>query len=127
VSLDISIQIKSPPVTRIEKLYYEECHYLLSIDVNRDSLTLKDMATPRQDYLSVAEWPGILYAPILQWPELTPLWETLEVRELDWNKAVKKRGYVGPLREDLHDAARAALEQAFDSDEAAARGYRLKK
>jgi hypothetical protein len=55
------------------------------------------------------------------------LWETIEVREFDWPKALKKRKYEGPLREDLYDAARSALEQAFDPTEAAARGIRLRK
>jgi hypothetical protein len=127
VGLTIGIQIKSPPVTRVEKAYYNECHYLLWIDVRGNKVTFKDMNTPRQDYLYAAEWPTFLFAPILQWPDLRPLWDTLEVRELDWQKAMKKRNYQGPLRPDLTEAARNALEQAFRPEEAAARGIRLHK
>jgi hypothetical protein len=58
---------------------------------------------------------------------LIPLWETLEVREIDWQQAIKKRKYQGRVWEDLLEAARSALEQAFDPAEAAARGVRLKK
>jgi hypothetical protein len=114
-------------VTRVEKAYYNECHYLLWIDVRGNKVTFKDMNTPRQDYLYAAEWPTFLFAPILQWPDLRPLWDTLEVRELDWQKAMKKRNYQGPLRPDLTEAARNALEQAFRPEEAAARGIRLHK
>lgn len=126
--LALTIQIKTPPVTRIEKTYYpEECHYLLSIDICRKHVTVKDMHTPRQDYLHAGEWPSFLFAPILQWPDLKPLWETLEVHEFDWPTAMKKRKYQPIARPELLDAARAALEQAFDSHEATARGIRLTK
>jgi hypothetical protein len=126
--LMVSIQIKSPPVTRVEKVYYKKgFHYRLSIDVCGDKVTFKDMNSPRQDYLYAAGWPTFLFAPVLQWPELTPLWETVEVRDFDWPKAMKKRNYEGELRADLVDAARSALEQAFDPKEAAARGIKLRK
>ena len=126
--LAVTLQIKTPPVTRIEKTYYpEECHYVLTIDVRRDHVTFKDMHTPRQDYLFAGQWPSFLFAPILQWPDLKPLWETLEVQEFDWPTATKKRNYRPTPRADLLAAARGALEQAFDAQEAAARGIRLKK
>ncbi|HUG70366.1 MAG TPA: SMI1/KNR4 family protein [Pirellulaceae bacterium] len=126
--LMVSIQIKSPPVTRIEKAYYNEtCHYRLSIDVRGDKVTFNDMNSARQDYLYAAGWPTFLFSPILQWPELTPLWETIEVRDFDWSKAMKKRNYEGELCKELVDAARSALEQAFGAEEAAARGIRLRK
>jgi len=127
--LVLSLQIKSPPVTRIEKTYYPlaGCHYRLTIDVRGQHVTFNDMTSARQDYLYAQEWPTFLFAPILQWPELTPLWETLEVREFDWNKAMKKRKYEGVLRDDLKAAAREALEQAFDPEEAEARRIKLRK
>ena len=128
-SLVLTIQIRTPPVTRIEKAYYANatCHYILSIDLNRGQVTLKDANTPRQDYLHAGDWPGVLFAPILQWPDLTPLWESLEVHEFDWPTAMRKRKYQPAARPDLHPAAHSALEQAFDADEAAARGVRLRK
>jgi hypothetical protein len=125
--LVVSIEIKSPPVTRVEKAYYHECHYRLSIDVRGDKVTFNDMQSARQDYLHAGPWPAMLFAPILEWPDLTPLWNTIEVREFDWPKAMRKRKYEGPLREELHDAARSALEQAFNAEEAAARGIRVRK
>lgn len=62
-----------------------------------------------------------------RWMSWSSVWDTLEVRELDWQKAMKKRNYQGPLRPDLTEAARNALEQAFRLEEAAARGIRLHK
>jgi hypothetical protein len=123
----LSMQIKSPPVTRVEHAYYHECHYRLSVFVRGDKVVFNDMTTPRQDYLFAGTWPASLFAPILQWPDLKPLWETLEVREFDWDRAVKKRDYQGTLRPDLVEHARSALDQAFNAEEAAARGIRLKK
>ena len=123
----MSIQIKSPTVTRVEKALYHECHYRLSFFVRGAKVVFNDMNTARQDYLYATSWPSFLFAPILQWPDLTPLWPTVEVREFDWTKATKKRNYEGSLRPDLHDDARSALEQAFNADEAAARGIRLRK
>jgi hypothetical protein len=127
VGLVLSLQIKSPPVTDVEKAYYHESHYLLSMDVRGDKVTFKDMQTPRQDYLYAGGWPTFLFAPILQWPELTPLWETLEVREFDWGQAIRKRRYQGKLRGDLQVWARSALNLSFQAAEAAARGIRLRK
>jgi hypothetical protein len=123
----VSIQIKSPPVTRVEKAYDHECHYRLSILVQDDKVTFNSMNSGRQEYLYAGKWPTFLFTPILQWPELTPLWPTLEVVEYDWAKALKKRNYQGLPRPDLLEHARSALEQAFDAEEAAARGIRLRK
>lgn len=126
--LVLRIQIKTPPVTRVEKIYYpEECHYLLSIDLRHNHVACKDMHTPRLDYLHAGDWPSFLFAPSLQWPDLKPLWETLEVLEFDWPTANTKRKYQPKPRPDMLDAARDALEQAFDATEAAARGFRLRK
>jgi hypothetical protein len=124
VGLILSIEIKSPPVTRVEKVYYQECHYILSVDVRRNQVTYKDATSPRQDYLYAAGWPATLYVAVQQWPELTPQWETLSVKEFDWDKAGKQRGYEGTDRPDLLEAARAALQQGFDPEEAAKRCHR---
>lgn len=126
-SLVIVVQIKSPPVTRIEKAWSTECHYRLSIDVQRRCVTFNDMTSARQDYLHADNWPAVLFLPIIQWPQLTPLWNTLEVHEFDWNAAMKKRNYQPNPRPDLLGAAREALHQTFDAEEAAARGVRLRK
>ena len=127
-TLRLAIQIKSPPVTRIEKAYYPtECHYLLTMDLGGPQVTYKDMTSPRQDYLDADGSPAHLYTPILQWPELTPLWETLEVQAFDLQKAIKSRKYAPKLLPNLIAAARSVLEQAFDPEEAAARGVELRK
>lgn len=123
----ITIQIQTPAVTRVEKAYGADCHYRLTLYVRRPQVTFNDMRSPRQDYLHCAEWPTYLFAPILQWPELTPIWETLEVSEFDIQKAIKKRTYQPSPRNDLIEAARTALEQGFDAHEAAVRGIQLVK
>lgn len=125
-SLILSLEIKSPPETRVERAYgLPEYHYRLSIDLQRQQVTYRDMATPRQAYFGAGEWPQILFAPILHWPQLTPLWPSLEVQELDWSVATRKRQYKPRSRPDLLAAARAALEQALDPAEAVARNIAL--
>src|SRR5262245_54901115 len=108
-------------------MYGGEFHYRLKFEVGADSVTVNDTVTPRQEYLTVneKEWPGNLFGPILQWPELTPLWESIEVREVNRKQALRKRDYTGKLREDLHNAARSAFELAFNPKEAQARGIKL--
>lgn len=126
--LIIVVQIKSPPVTELERRLYKELHYQLSIDMERRSVTFKCMVTPRQDYIyATDDWPAVLFAPIIQWPELVPAWETLEVLEFDAGKAMKSRKYKPTPRPDLLDAARESLQQAFDAEEASARGIRIRK
>jgi hypothetical protein len=124
LTLRLQIEMTSPPVTRIEKVYYAEvgCHYRLTFEVNNGQVTFNDTRSPRQDYLHGKSWVEALFAPIVQWPELTPLWETLAVQEFDLKKAIKSRQYDPTPRPDLLPAARSALEQAFDPREAAARG-----
>lgn len=126
-SLVIIVQIKSPPVTEAEKRWSTECHYRLTFDIQRQQVTFNSMTSPRQDYLYAEDWPSILFVPVLQWPQLTPLWETLEVQEFDWNRALKKRNYQPTPRPDLRDAASEALHQSLNSEEAAARMIRLRK
>lgn len=129
LTLRLQIEMTSPPVTRIEKVYYADvgCHYRLTFEVNNTQVTFNDTRSPRQDYLRGATWSEALFAPIVQWPELTPLWETLSVSEFDVGKAIKSRKYQPTPRADLHSAARSALEQAFDPREAAARGISISK
>lgn len=126
-SLMLVIQIKSPPVTQVEKRWNSECHYRLSYDIHRHIVTLNDMTSARQEYMHTDGYPAVLFLPILQWPELTPLWDTVEVQECDWAKAIKKPKYKPTPRPDLIDAARQALEQGFNAEEAAARSIRLRK
>jgi len=129
LTLRLQIEMTSPPVTRIEKVYYADvgCHYRLTFEVNNGQVTFNDTRSPRQDYLRGATWTEALFAPIVQWPELTPLWETLSVSEFDVGKAIRSRKYQPPPRPDLQAAARSALEQAFDPREAAARGINISK
>ncbi len=129
ITLRLQIEMTSPPVTRVEKVYYAEvgCHYRLTFEVNNGQVTFNDTRSPRQDYLHAKHWVDGLFAPILQWPKLTPLWETLSVQEFALGKALKSRKYVPAPRDDLISAARSALEQAFDSGEASARGIRVSK
>ncbi len=121
--------MKAPPVTQVEKLYYGAagCHYRLTFTVGEGQVTYNDTKSPRQDYLYTRNAADSRFAPILQWPELTPLWETLKVVEFEPAKAFKSRKYVPDPRPDLVPAARSALEQGFSADEAAARGIRLRK
>ena len=126
-TLRIQIEMTSPPVTRIEQVYYAGvgCHYRLTFEVNSSQVTYNDTRSPRQDYLRAKSWTEALFTPILQWPDLTPLWETLTVSEFEIAKALKSRKYEPALRADLQAAARSALEQAFDGTEAKARGIRV--
>jgi hypothetical protein len=128
VHILIQVQMKSPPVTRAEKAYYSECHYLLEIAIGSDKVTFKDMSSPRLDFLYVRRgWPDVLFAPILQWPDLTFLWETLVVREYELAKAARKRDYKAVERADLVAAASEMMRQASDAHEAAIRAIRLAK
>lgn len=126
-SLLLIVQIKSPPVTQVEKRWNSECHYRLTFDIQRHCVTFNDMTSARQDYLYADGYPAVLFLPILQWPELTPLWETVEVQECDWAKAIKKPKYQPAPHPELVEAAREALQQAFNAEEAAARQVRLRK
>ena len=126
VSLMVQVQIKTPSVTRQEKLYFPEgCHYILTFDVTRKQVTYEDMTTPRQNYFTEKGPVTQFFVPIVQWPELTPLWETVEVFEFNWKQADKSRKYTPEPRTDLLEAARSALEQGFNANEATARGIVL--
>lgn len=125
LSLRLSFQIKSPPVSDIEKRLYHACHFELIIDINEQSLTIRDMQSPRQTYLSAKPWPAILFAPIVQWPELTLLWDSINIHEFDINQAMKKRKYVPASRPDLTLAATEAMKQAVNAKEAEIRNIRV--
>lgn len=114
-TLRLQIEIQSPPVTRIEQVYYAGvgCHYRLTFEVNNGKVTFNDTRSPRQDYLHGKCWNEALFLPILEWPELTPLWETLSVHEFDIKQAIKSRNYKPVTRPDLLDDARSLLERAF--------------
>jgi hypothetical protein len=128
-TLLLQIEMKSPPVTRIEKVYYPDtgCHYRLTFEVGKGQVTFNDTRSPRQDYLHAPTWIEALFLPILQWPELSPLWETLQVSEFELAQAMKSRKYTPMPRPELVPAARSALEQGFNAEEAAARGVQLRK
>lgn len=91
------------------------------MDVCGEKVIYKDMNSPRQSYLYSDNWPSYLFTPILQWPELRILWDTLTVVDVDIPKALKSRKYQPELRPELLDVARSTLEQTFDSQEAEAR------
>jgi len=119
LSLRLQIEMTSPPVTQLEKVYYGEvgCHYRLTFEVGNSQVTFNDTRSPRQDYLHAKTWTEALFAPIAQWPELRPLWETLTVQEYNLSKAIKSRRYQPTPRPDLHAAAQSALEKAFSTQE----------
>ncbi len=127
IDLMIRAQIKSPPVSRTEKAFFQECHYTLSMAVGNRQVTFNHITLPSQDYLYAEAWPSTLFLAVLRWPELTPLWDTVEVVQLDREQARKKRGYQPQPRPELIDAARAALELGFDPQQAASRKVRLRQ
>jgi hypothetical protein len=114
-TLRLVVEMTSPPVTQLEQVYYAEvgCHYRLTFELGNTQVTYNDTRSPRQDYLHAPNWPDALFSPIVQWPQLTPLWDTLQVVEFEFSKAVKSRKYTPTPRPDLSSAARSTLEQAF--------------
>jgi hypothetical protein len=77
---------------------------------------------PAQDYLRAGAWPLPLFAPIVRWPQLTPLWDTVQVLEADVAKSLRIGRWVGTARPDLAETAVAAWRQGFDAAEAKRRG-----
>jgi hypothetical protein len=123
-TLRVSLRIETPPVRRLERLHYasRSCQYVLSVDVG-DSQTIVNVPdSPAQDYLRAGAWPRPLFAPILQWPALTPMWETVGVVEVDVAKSLRLRRTVETPRPDLREVAASAWRQGLDSQEAATRG-----
>ena len=53
--------------------------------------------------------------------------ERVKFDDLSSKIAAKKRDYEGPPRPELLAHARSVLERAFNAEEAAARGIRLRK
>lgn len=108
--LQVSIEIKSPPVTRIEKIYYSTCHYRLIFDLFDTKVTFRDVTTPRQDYLSGKGWPAMLKLPRQSWPQLEPLWETVQVEQFNLREALRSNNHQRHARQDLVPLAKQALQ-----------------
>ena len=112
--LHVTIEITSPPVTRVEKLYYHTCHYQLVFDPFDTKVTYRDVQSPRQDYLSNSGWPEMLKSPREMWPELTPLWDTISVYQFNLRQALRSNQYQRHAREDLLSFAEQTLRAALD-------------
>ena len=123
-TLRLTLRIETPPVRRLERLWYgsRTCRYDLSVDVGGSQTTINATDSPAQDYLRAGPWPLPLFAPILQWPQLTPFWDTVQVLDADVAKSMRLNKWVGTPRPDLHEAAAAAWRQGLDAQEAATRG-----
>lgn len=127
-SLEITVRIDTPPVTRVEKVYYGRAgtlSYDLTFSIGHNYVTFKDSATPRQASLNGAPWPLSLFAPQCQWPEARPQWDTVRVRRVDLAKSMRKGKTMGPDVPELRDAAVSALKEGFDPHQLAAREWRL--
>lgn len=122
-TLRVSLRIETPPVRRLDRSQFggRSCQYVLSVDVGGSQTILNIPDSPAQDYLRAGAWPRPLFAPIIQWPQLTPSWETVEVLEVDVNKSLRLGRTVGTPRPDLHEAAVSAWRQGVDAQEAATR------
>jgi hypothetical protein len=68
-----------------------------------------------------------LFAPIVQWPYLTPAWDTVQALEVDDAKSLRLGRWVGNARPELLDAAVSAWRQGLDAQEAAARNVVLRQ
>jgi hypothetical protein len=123
--LRVSLRIQTPPVTRVERALYPRCQYDVFVDVGGKHAIYKDTYTPRQDSLCPGPWPLPLFAPIVQWPKLTPLWETIQVMDADVAKSRRMGHWVGAARPDLVEAATSAWRQGLDPAQARARGVDL--
>lgn len=126
--IEITVRIDTPPVTRVEKVYYGQAgtlSYDLTIGVGLDYVIYKDSETPRQAGLQGAPWPLSLFAAACKWPAARPRWETVKVRCLDKAASLRKAKPMGPELPELRAAAEAALREGFDPAKRAARGWRL--
>jgi hypothetical protein len=108
--LQVSIEIQSPPTTRIEKIYYSRCHYRLIFDLFDNKVTFRDVTTPRQDYLTGKGWPAMMRLPRQTWPQLEPLWETVRVEQFNLRAALQSNNHNFTPRDDLVAFARRALQ-----------------
>jgi hypothetical protein len=126
--VEITVRIDTPPVTRIEKVYYGQAgtlSYDLTIAVGLNYVIYKDSNTPRQAGLQGAPWPLSLFAAQCKWPAARPRWDTVEVRQIDTMASLRKNKRTGPERPELRAAAEAALREGFDPTRLAQRGWRL--
>jgi hypothetical protein len=129
-SLRISIRIKTPPFRFHEAFTVGEagtCSYELSVQVGRSLTVVNATDSPAQDYLYPGPWPLTLFAPIVQWPYLTPAWDTVQALEVDDAKSLRLGRWVGNARPELLDAAVSAWRQGLDAQEAAARNVVLRQ
>ncbi len=111
--LEVSIEMKSPPVTRVEKLYYNTCHYRLVFDLFDNKVTFRDVTTPRQDYLHGHGWPAMLSLPRHTWPEMEVLLDTIQVEQFNLREAIQSNNAQRVVREDLIPIARKVLSAAL--------------
>lgn len=126
--LEITLQIDTPPVTRIEKVYYGRAgtlSYDLMLQVGLDSVIYKDSNTPRQAGLQGAPWPLSLFAVQCRWPAARPRWDTVKVRRIDKAASMRKAKSIGPEVPELRAVAERALREGFDPTSLAKRGWRL--
>jgi hypothetical protein len=126
--LEITVRIDTPPVTRVEKVYYGQAgtlSYDLTIGVGLNYVLYKDSTTPRQAGLQGAPWPLSLFAAQCKWPAARPRWETVKVRRIDRAASMRKAKPMGPELPELRAAAEAAVREGFDPARLAARGWRL--
>ncbi|MFO0875875.1 MAG: hypothetical protein U0840_00610 [Gemmataceae bacterium] len=126
--LEITVRIDTPPVTRVEKVYYGQAgtlSYDLTIGVGLDHVIYKDSTTPRQAGLQGAPWPLSLFAAQCKWPHARPRLDTVKVRQLDKAASLRKAKPMGPELPDLRATAQAALREGFDPAALKARGWRL--
>jgi hypothetical protein len=123
--LEITVRIDTPPVTRVEKVYYGQAgtlSYDLTIGVGLNYVIYKDSETPRQAGLQGAPWPLSLFAAQCRWPAARPRWQTVKVRRIDQAASLRKAKPMGPELPELRAAAEAALREGFDPARRAARG-----
>jgi hypothetical protein len=126
--IEITVRIDTPPVTRVEKVYYGQAgtlSYDLTIGLGLNYVIYKDSNTPRSAGLQGAPWPLSLFAAQCKWSEARPRWETVKVRKIDKAASIRKAKPMGPELPELRAAAEAALREGFDPARLAARGWRL--
>ena len=111
--LQVSVEIKSPPVTHIEKIYYDTCHYRILFDLFDTKVTFRDVTTPRQDYLHGNGWPAMLSLPRKSWPDLEVLPDTIRVEQFSLREAFRSNSHTRIPRADLNPFAHQALTAAL--------------
>jgi hypothetical protein len=126
--LELTVRIDTPPVTRVEKIYYGKAgklSYDLTLPLGQEYVIYKDSMTPRQAGLNNAPWPLTLFAAQCKWPAAQPQWDTVRVRRVDQAKSQRKGKTMGPELPELQSAAVEAWREGFDPAKLAARNWRL--